>query len=62
MLNPTNHDINSTNYLDINIKISNKKFSSLLYDKRNDFNFQVISLPNLKSNIPVTAGYSVIYS
>ena len=62
-LNCTNINQQSTNYLDMNINISCRNiFEYKLYDKRNDYEFQVISLPNLKSNIPVSAGYSVIYS
>ena len=61
-LNSTNINLNSTNYLDMNINISNGKFEYELYDKRNDYSFQVISLPNLDSNIPMSAAYSVIYS
>lgn len=62
VLNLTNINSLSTNYLDMTLTISDKKFNSVLYDKRNDYSFQVISLPNLKSNIPISAGYSVIYS
>ena len=61
-LNSTNITQNSTNYLDMNINICNDKFEYELYDKRNDYNFQVISLPNLNSNIPISSAYSVIYS
>ena len=34
----------------------------MLYDKRNDYNFNIISLPNFKSNVPILPTYSVIYS
>ena len=46
----------------MNIQISDGKFDYKLYDKRRDYNFNVISLPNLKSNVPISAAYSVIYS
>ena len=61
-LNTTNVSNTSTNYLDMNISVVNDKFQYKLYDKRNDFDFKVISLPNLKSNVPINASYSVIYS
>ena len=52
-----------TNYLDMNIRIdSGNKFICQLYDKRNDFNFNVVSMPNLSSNVPIDASYSVFYS
>ena len=38
---------------DISVKKSRNKFKYTLYGKRNDFLFQVISMPNLKSNIPI---------
>ena len=42
------------NYLDMNIRIDNgNKFICQLYDKRNDFNFNVVSMPNLSSNVPI---------
>ena len=51
------------NYLDMNIRIDNgNKFICQLYDKRNDFNFNVVSMPNLSSNVPIDASYSVFYS
>lgn len=63
-LNSTNITINNANFLDMNIDInsSTNKFDYKLYDKRNDFSFKVISLPNLDSNIPKGAAHSVIYS
>ena len=37
--------------MDITVNQTNKQFHYTLYDKRNDFSFKVISMPNLKSNI-----------
>lgn len=62
-LNNTNISNKESNYLDMNISIdSSNKFEYKLYDKRQDFSFKVVSLPNLASNIPVSAAYSVFYS
>ena len=36
-------------YLDIHITITNGKYSTAVYDKRDDFNFKIV---NLSSNIP----------
>ena len=51
-------------YLDMDITVNqtNKQFHYTLYDKRNDFSFKVISMPNLKSNIPISPAYGVFYS
>ena len=56
--------MNNANFLDMNININNStnKFEYKLYNKRNDFSFRVISLPNLESNVPKAAAHSVIYS
>ena len=52
----------NVNYLDLNISCNNGKFQHTLYDKRKDFNFNVISMPNLTSNIPIKQAYGVFYS
>ena len=49
-------------FLDMSIKATGDKFCYTLYDKRNDFGFKVISLPNLGSNIPVNQAYGTFYS
>ena len=43
----------------IDIKINNGNFNTKLYDKRRDFDFNVVTLPNLKSNIPEKPAYGV---
>ena len=49
----TNPNVVSTcTFLDLEIFIRDNKFCTRLYDKRRDFPFSVISLPNLKSNVP----------
>ncbi len=49
---PTNTLNNTTTFLDLDINIVDKRFISKLYDKRRDFNFKVITFPDLRSNIP----------
>ena len=36
----------------IDIIIVNNKFTTTVYDKRNDFGFKVISLPHYGGNVP----------
>ena len=50
------------NYLDMNIEVIDGKFVTTLFDKRTEFNFKVISLPNLSSNIPLNGAYGVFTS
>ena len=41
------------NYLDLTFLIGkNNRLYTKLYDKRDDFNFHIVSLPLLSSNIP----------
>ena len=53
-----NNELNCT-FLDLDINISLGKFSTRLYDKRRDFQFNVITLPNLKSCIPNKQAYGI---
>ena len=47
------HDSNTrVTFLDLDISVKNKMFQCSLYDKRNDFNFKVTSMPHFNSNAP----------
>ena len=51
------------NYLDLNLKCDNDFFKSSLYDKRDDFKFEVINFPCMKySNIPTKPSYGIFLS
>ena len=50
------HD--QASYLDIDAKISNRQFSHKLYDKRDDFNFNIVRMPYLSNNMPSRIFYS----
>ena len=47
-------------FLDLNIEISNSKFITKLYDKRDNFNFNIIRMPYKSSNIPKKMFYSAM--
>ena len=49
----------SCTFLDLDIIIENNRFITRLYDKRKDFSFKVVSLPNIKSNIPTAPTYGI---
>ena len=51
----------STTVLDMDISTSNSIFNKKLFDIRNEFNFNVISLPNMSSNIPINQAYRTMY-
>ena len=46
-------------YLDLDITITSNQFITKIYDKREDFNFDIINFPHLDSNIPNTSAYGV---
>ena len=58
----TNVTNNHCNYLDLSIVLQNGKFKYTLFDKRNDFNFEVINYPFLSGNIPKIPSYGVYVS
>ena len=38
--------------MELDIDIKSNKFQTKVYDKRNDFDFQIVKFPDTKSNIP----------
>ena len=62
IINKTNISVRKSNYLDLNISIYRGKFYVKLYDKRNDYNFDVINYPFLDGNIPKGQSYGVFIS
>ena len=49
-------------YLDILITIENVKSSTAVYEKRDNFNFNIENFPYLSSNIPSGPAYGVYFS
>ena len=49
-------------FLDLTISLHQGKFKHCLYDKRNDFDFSVITYPFLSGNIPKIPSYGVYLS
>ena len=62
VVNCTNVSPRKCNYLDLCISIYRGKFRVTLDDKRNDYNFNVISNPFLDGNIPDNLSYGVSIS
>ena len=61
-LKSTGSSAQHVSFLDMDIKALGNRFKYTLYDKRNDFEFKVISLPNLSGNIPINQAYGTFYS
>ena len=49
-------------FLDISIEIVDGVFIHKIYDKRRDFNFDILGLPSFKSNVPTKLVYGVMCS
>ena len=62
VLKKTNLSPQKVNFLDITISIYQGKFKYVCYDKRNDFNFNVISFPFMSGNLPQTQMHGLFVS
>ena len=59
-LNKENEVDTETTFLDLHISINDRVFSTMLYDKREDFGFRITRLPFKDSNNPSKMFYSSI--
>ena len=62
IINKTNISTCKTTFLDLNISIYRGRFYVKLYDKRTDYNFEVINYPFLDGNIPKGQSYGILIS
>ena len=53
---------NFVNFLDLHLEMKNNGLFTSLYDKRDDFNFDIVNFPFLSSNIPSAPAYGVFVS
>ena len=65
---PTEHQLNRVNssdteapYLDLNLCISNGTVSTKIYDKRDDFDFDIVNFPFLDGDVPRRTSYGYTY-
>ena len=66
---PTELQLNKANsldteapFLDLNLSITNGIVSSKIYDKRDDFNFEIVNFPFLDGDVPRSPSYGVYIS
>ena len=62
MLKKTTESSSMVSYLDTSITISENKFVTTIYNKRDDFNFHIVNFPYLDSNIPTRPAYGIYIS
>ena len=61
-LNKANTSDTEAAFLDLHLSISNKKFYTKIYDKRDNFDFEIVNLPFLDSDVPRSSSYGVYLS
>ena len=60
VLNKENESSLAATFLDLDIKVVDNSFVYQLYDKRDDYNFDIVRFPFLSSNMPSRMFYSTI--
>ena len=61
-LNKANYSDNEATILALNLSITNGIVSSKIYDKRDDFNFEIVNYPFLDGDAPQSLSYGVYIS
>ena len=61
-MNKANSSDTEAAFLDLNLSISNGTVSTKIYDKRDDFDFDIISFPFLDGDVPRRTSYGVYIS
>ena len=61
-LNKANTSENEAPFLDLHLSISNGFVSSKIYDKRDDFDFDIVNFPFLDGDVPRRPSYGVYIS
>ena len=61
-LNKANSSDTEAPFLDLNLSIINGIVSSKIYDKRDDFNFEIVNFPFLDGDVPRSPSYDVYIS
>ena len=68
-INPSELQLNKVNtsdtksaFLDLHLSISNDVVSTKIYDKRDDFDFEIVNFPFLDGHVPRSTSYGVYIS
>ena len=61
-LNKANSSVTEATFLDLNLSITNGIVSSKIFDKRDDFNFEIVNFPFLDGDVPRSPSYGVYIS
>ena len=61
-LNKANASDTKAAFLDLHLSISNDIVSTKIYDKRDDFDFEIVNFPFLDGDVPRSTSYGVYIS
>ena len=61
-LNKANTSDTKAAFLDLHLSISNDILSTKIYDKRDDFDFEIVNFPFLDDDVPRPTSYGVYIS
>ena len=61
-LNKANISDTEAPFLDLHLSVANRLVSSKIYDKRDDFDFDIVNFPFLDGDVPCRASYGVYIS
>ena len=61
-LNKANTSENETPFVDLHLSISNDIVSTIIYAKRDDFDFEIVNFPFLAGDVPCSTFYGVYIS
>ena len=61
-LNKANSSDTEAPFLDLTLSITNGILSSKIYDKRDDFNFEIVNYSNFDGDVPCSPSYGVYIS
>ena len=61
-LNEANASDAEAPFLDLHLPVSNDFVSTRIYDKRDDFDFDIVNFPFLDGDVPRRPSYGVYYS
>ena len=60
-VNKANTSDTEAAFLDLHLSISNDIVSTKNYDKRDDFDIEIVNFPFLDGNVPHSLSYGVLY-
>ena len=60
--NKANASVTKPSFLDLHLSISNDIVSTKIYDKRDDFDFEIVNFPFLDGDVPRSTSYGVYIS